>query len=92
MAMADLITEANDLGDPRRGLRAIHALRRATDAWELAQVEAALAAGLSWAEIATELGVTKQAAHKRYAKRVHPDLTDPDKRRRGGSRPERPTR
>lgn len=75
MAMADLLAEAGDLGDPRRGLRAVRALRRATEAWELAQVEAALAAGLSWADIAAELGVTKQAAHKKYAKRVHPDLT-----------------
>lgn len=66
---------AADTSDPRRGLAAVASLRRLTDALELAQVESALRAGLTWAEIATHLGVTRQAVHKKFSRRVAPDLT-----------------
>ncbi|WP_136194401.1 hypothetical protein [Actinomyces procaprae] len=65
---------AADTADPAAGLRAVAALRRLTESLELAQVEAALRVGMGWTEIATHLGVTRQAVHKKYAKRVEPGL------------------
>ncbi|WP_103062800.1 hypothetical protein [Actinomyces qiguomingii] len=65
---------AADTTHPVAGLRAVAALRRLTETLELAQVEAALRDGMGWAEIATHLGVTRQAVHKKYAKRVAPGL------------------
>ena len=61
---------ANDVADPREGLRAVVSLRALADALELKQVEAALAEGMTWQLIADALGVTRQAVHKKYAKRV----------------------
>jgi len=52
--------------DPRKGLRAVAALRKLVDQLERAQVRAARAQGWSWAEIAKELGVTRQAAFKKH--------------------------
>jgi DNA invertase Pin-like site-specific DNA recombinase len=60
-----LATAAGD-GDPRTGLRAVAALRKLTDQLERAQVRSARARGWSWAEIARELGVTRQAAFKKH--------------------------
>ena len=56
--------------DPREGLEAVVALRRMLEALEVAQVENAVVAGWSWAHIAEVLGVSKQAVHKKHAKRV----------------------
>lgn len=56
--------------DPREGLEAIVALRRMLEALEAAQVENAFVAGWSWAQIAEVLGVSKQAVHKKHAKRI----------------------
>lgn len=53
-------------GDPRTGLRAVAALRKLTDQLERAQVRSARARSLPWAEIARELGVTRQAAFKKH--------------------------
>jgi DNA invertase Pin-like site-specific DNA recombinase len=52
--------------DPRTGLRAVAALRKLVDQLERAQVRAAREQGWSWAEIARELGVTRQAAFKKH--------------------------
>lgn len=52
--------------DPRKGLRAVAALRKLVDQLERAQVRAARTQELSWAEIARELGVTRQAAFKKH--------------------------
>jgi hypothetical protein len=52
--------------DPRTGLRAVAALRKLADQLERAQVRAARAQGWSWAEIARELGGTRQAAFKKH--------------------------
>lgn len=60
-----LATAAGDR-DPRTGLRAIAALRKLVDQLERAQVRSARAKGWSWAEIAKELGVTRQAAFKKH--------------------------
>jgi FixJ family two-component response regulator len=61
---------ASDTTDPSSGLRAVAALRRLVETLELRQVEAALAAGASWQQVAVELGVTRQAVHKKYARRL----------------------
>lgn len=73
----DLAAVAADVADPQRGLRAVAALRRLADELELKQVEAALAAGLGWPEIAAALGVTRQAAHKKFSRRVSTELRRP---------------
>ncbi len=52
-------------------MEAVVALRRTLEALEAAQVENALVvAGWSWARIAEVLGVSKQAVHKKHAKRI----------------------
>jgi predicted ArsR family transcriptional regulator len=67
--------EARDLAvqvasdDPDAGLRAVAALRRLLERLERIHVTNARNAGRSWQEIADELGVTKQAVHKKYAKK-----------------------
>ncbi|MBG6192185.1 DNA-binding XRE family transcriptional regulator [Arthrobacter sp. CAN_A212] len=65
---------AADITDPRAGLRAVASLRVLADALELRQVEAALRSGMKWQTIADALGVTRQAVHKKYSKRVDPSL------------------
>lgn len=68
---------AADTSDPRAGLRAVASLRVLADTLELRQVEAALRGGLNWQTIADALGVTRQAVHKKYAKRVDPRIPTP---------------
>ncbi len=70
---------AADTSDPLAGLRAIASLRALTERLELSQVEAGLRSGMSWLEIAEALGVTRQAVHKKYAKKI--DQTIPVPRR-----------
>ena len=55
--------------DPREGLRAVAALGRLLETLEALQVAHARAKGWSWQEIADELGVSKQAVHKKHAGR-----------------------
>lgn len=68
---------AADTSDPRAGLRAIASLRSLTDRLELAQVEAALRSGMSWQNVADALGVSRQAVHKKYARRIDPTIDVP---------------
>ncbi len=63
-------TQVEGSRDPREGLEAVVALRRMLEALEVAQVENAYLAGWSWARIAEVLGVSKQAVHKKHAKRI----------------------
>jgi DNA-directed RNA polymerase specialized sigma24 family protein len=56
--------------DPREGLEAVVTLRRMLEALEAAQVENAFVAGWSWAQIAEVLGVSRQAVHKKHARRI----------------------
>jgi hypothetical protein len=56
---------------PADGLAAVVALRRLADRLEDAQVERALRDGWSWAQIAEALDVTRQAVHKKHAKRLN---------------------
>ena len=61
---------AADTADPLGGLRAVVTLRRLADRLELRQVQAAIDAGHGWPEIAEALGVTRQAVHKKYHRRI----------------------
>lgn len=56
--------------DPAEGLAAVVALRRLADRLEDAEVERAVRRGWSWAQVAEALGVTRQAVHKKHAKRL----------------------
>lgn len=77
MTSSHVAEAAADTRDPRAGLRAIVSLRALADTLELRQVEAALRAGMSWSEVADALGVTRQAVHKKYAKRIDPTIAVP---------------
>ncbi len=55
-------------GDPRALLRRIAQQRAELDRAESLSVRRARNSGLTWQEIAGELGVTKQAVHKRYGR------------------------
>jgi hypothetical protein len=52
--------------DPEPALRASTQLRRELDAFERMQVERSLATGRSFGEVARALGISRQAAHRRY--------------------------
>ena len=56
--------------DPATGLHAVAALRRLVERLEELQVQNARDQGWSWADIASHIGVSKQAMHKKYASRV----------------------
>lgn len=56
--------------DPADGLAAVVALRRLADRLEDAHVEHALCEGWSWTQVAEALGVTRQAVHKKHARRL----------------------
>ncbi|QKW35634.1 sigma-70 family RNA polymerase sigma factor [Actinomadura sp. NAK00032] len=56
--------------DPGEQLAAVVAMRRLADRIEDAAVERAMRAGWSWSEVAEALGVTRQAVHKKHAKRL----------------------
>ena len=58
-----------DSTDPTVGLRAVSALRKLVEQLESVQVRSARNQGWSWQEIAAELGVSRQAVHKKHARR-----------------------
>ena len=64
------MTELVDPEAPAAGLAAVVALRRLADRLEDSQVEQAMRAGWSWSEVAEVLGVTRQAVHKKHARRL----------------------
>lgn len=61
---------AFDERDPAGALRAVVALRRLADQLEDEYVGRALAAGWPWARVAEALNVTRQAVHKKHARRL----------------------
>lgn len=81
MESTQIAAVAADVTDPRAGLRAVASLRALADTLELRQVEAALRAGMRWQGIADALGVSRQAVHKKYAKRVDPSIPVPRRSR-----------
>ena len=62
--------------DPADALAAVGALRRLADRVEDGAVERAVADGWSWAQVAEALGVTRQAVHKKHARRLGAADTD----------------
>jgi len=56
--------------DPAEGLAAVVALRQLADRLEAGQVERAIDEGWSWADVAAAVGVSRQAVHKKHAKRL----------------------
>lgn len=52
--------------DPAVGLRAVASLRLLSEQLESLQVDRARELGWSWAQIAKELGVSKQAVHHKH--------------------------
>lgn len=65
-----MLDEVPDPSNPREALAAVVALRRLAERLEAASVQAAIDQGWTWVDIAGELGVTKQAVHKKYARRI----------------------
>jgi transposase-like protein len=61
-----LLESALTVPDPTRSLATLTELRRELDELERAQVARALQAGESFADIARPLGISRQAAHRRY--------------------------
>ena len=65
---ATLVT-ATSSRDPDVGLRAVAALRGLVEVLEVLHVDNARASGWSWQDIASRLGVTKQAVHQKHGPR-----------------------
>ena len=69
MAQTTKLASAAGSRDPSVGLRAVASLRLLVEELQELQVANARAAGWSWQQIAAALGVSRQAVHKRYARR-----------------------
>jgi predicted transcriptional regulator len=69
MDNAPTLAAAADSSDPRTGLRAVAALRGLLEQLEALQVDNAREKGWSWQDIAEILGVSRQAVHKKHARR-----------------------
>jgi DNA-directed RNA polymerase specialized sigma24 family protein len=63
------LAEAASSRDPQVGLRAVASLRLLVDQLQELQIDNARERGWSWQQIAETLGVSRQAVHKRYARR-----------------------
>jgi hypothetical protein len=65
---SDVVQIANAVADddPRIGLAAVASLRTLLESLEELQVRNARLKGWTWERIAGELGVSKQAAHKKH--------------------------
>jgi ATP-dependent Clp protease ATP-binding subunit ClpA len=64
--IARLAAEAAAASEPRDALRAVSELRRELDAFERRQVAVALSEGATFAQIARDVGVSRQAVHRRF--------------------------
>ncbi|MGY1697527.1 MULTISPECIES: RNA polymerase subunit sigma-70 [unclassified Geodermatophilus] len=56
--------------DPEAALAAVVALRRLAGRLEVAAVVEAIAQGWTWAQVGEALGISAQAAHKKFAPEV----------------------
>jgi hypothetical protein len=78
-SLAELAEKA--LGDDlEQSLVALAMLRSEQEREEAQRVSDALREGWSWSQIGAALGVTKQAAHRKYSKRELLPVSDPDER------------
>ncbi|MER7010471.1 helix-turn-helix domain-containing protein [Saccharopolyspora sp. NPDC000359] len=68
MAQATELAAAAGDQDPVVGLRAVAALRKLLEQLESAQVRNARNQGWSWQDVATALGVSRQAVHKKHGR------------------------
>jgi hypothetical protein len=64
------LAAAADGRDPATGLAAVAALRRLLEELEALHVHNARAQGWSWEAIADALGVRRQSAHRKHARRI----------------------
>ncbi|MER6948848.1 helix-turn-helix domain-containing protein [Nonomuraea sp. NPDC000554] len=69
MRVTELAEAAGDR-DPGVGLAAVAALRALLEELEATHVSNARAQGWSWEQIADALGVKRQSAHRKHARRV----------------------
>ncbi len=69
MSQTTKLATAASSRDPSVGLRAVASLRVLVEDLQELQIENARTQGWSWQQIASALGVTKQAVHKKYAGR-----------------------
>ena len=65
-----MLTDLTSPEDPADGLAAVVALRRLAEQLEAAEVERAMRASSTRPDVAEALGVTRQAVHKKHAKRL----------------------
>jgi DNA-directed RNA polymerase specialized sigma24 family protein len=63
------LAEQTTSENPAVGLQAVAALRRLLERLEAIQVQHARAKGWTWEEIASLLGVSRQAVHKKFGRR-----------------------
>jgi hypothetical protein len=64
------VMEIRPDADPADTLAAVAALRRLADQLEDMAVERAMRTGWGWPQVAEALGVTRQAVHKKHARRL----------------------
>src|SRR5689334_25402556 len=64
--LVQLLEHAVRASDPEVGLHALSTLRRELEAFERVQAWRALDAGSSYGAVARALGISRQAAHRRY--------------------------
>ena len=69
MTEATELADATTSRDPAVGLAAVASLRHLLESLEALQVGNAREQGWSWQQIAEELGVSKQAVHKKHGSR-----------------------
>lgn len=69
----------NQRDDPGGALAAVIALRRLADRTEREAVDLAVRRGWTWQQIASALGVTRQAVHKRHARRIRAEGIEEDR-------------
>ncbi len=69
-AVVDTAQVASAAGsrDPAVGLKAVRSLRTLVERLEALQVDNARDQGWTWEQIAQQLGVSRQAVHKKYAR------------------------
>lgn len=67
--LTDLVHDAT-AAPPLEGLESTAAVRREMDRLEVLLVRRARNAGITWAQIADALGVSKQAVHKKHGGRA----------------------